>query len=237
MAELMLVNPRRRRRRKTTATKRNPRRRRKMTALQAKFFGPKRRRRVTRRNPRRRRASVAAAPVRHRRRRLRRNPTAASRRRSGGLSLRSITSGGILKSTVLPAAIGAFGAVALDAAYAYLPIPISLKSGQFSAPVKAAAIIGLGALGSRFLPRQSGMIRNAVSASLTIMAYNFIKAHVQAMLPNVQLGAYIDGGMGYVQAGQFIPDNSGMGAYIDGVGGNAGVAWSNVGDTIGDEVF
>lgn len=242
MAQLMLVNPRRRKRRK-------------MSAKQAKYFGPRRKRRARRAasaNPRRRRRA-ASAPVRRRRRRTvlasyfagSRNPRRRRRtarrnpiRRSGGLSLRSLTSGSVLKSTVMPAALGALGAVALDVAYAYLPIPANLKAGTFAVPVKAAAILGVGILANRFLPRQRTMINNAVGASLTIMAYNYIRAQMGAMLPNVHLGVYTDN-LGYTGAAQFLPDystpDSGVGQYISGANpGSAASAWdqSQYGDTV-----
>lgn len=238
MSELMLVNPRRKRRRRP------------MSALQRKYFGKK--------NPRRRHRRAAATTTHRRRRRrvsvrARRNPRAVSvvarrnprrRRRAmaggGALSVSAIRSGGILKSTVLPAAIGAGGAIALDAMYALLPIPATLKAGTFAAPVKAAAVLGIGVLASRFMPRQRRLIQEAVAASLTIQSYNFVKAQVQKMFPALKLAEYINGYdpmlAEYVQAGQFLPDiGSGVGEYISGAGIATNLAWDD--SIYGDAVF
>lgn len=240
MAKLMLVNPRRRPRRKAASKRRRPtvvtvrtnpkrrRRRRTMSALQKRYFG-----RRLRRNPVRR---------------IRRNPVSrsasrASRRAHGDLSLQTITSGDVLQTTVFPAALGAVGAVALDALYAVLPIPEAWRTGQFAAPIKAMGVLGAGALATQFIPRQRAMIETAVAASLTIMAYNFVKAQVQAAFPALNLGEYVDG-VGYTGAGQVIPDYAltpaltpppGVGEYISGAPGSYSSAWN---DTVyGDEVF
>lgn len=220
MAQLMLVNPRRKRRQK-------------MTAKQAKFFGPRRKRAKVARNPKRARKA---------RSRVRRNPIAAAARRYGrskrrSLSLRSITSGGVLKSTVAPAAIGAVGAVALDALWAMLPVPASLKVGAIAVPAKAAGVLALGAIAANFLPKQRKLIEGAVAASLTIAAYNFVRAQVGGMFPDVRLGTYIDGydgddALGYTGAAPTISDN-GMGTYLDSA--DPGVAWADA--QYGDQVF
>lgn len=202
MAELMLVNPRRRKRRasakkrvRVTRARRNPRRKRRtMSAAQAAFFGPRKRRRVrvtrARKNPRRR----------------------SSSRRSGLLT--SLSPKGIM-GAVAPAAIGAAGALAIDALWAVLPVPASLKTGQFAPAIKALGVLGIGALASRVKVIPQNLVKPAVAAALTITAYNFLKAQLQAFAPNLQLGEYVDG-IGYYGAGQFLPDQSGMGAYVSG---------------------
>ena len=249
MAKLMLVNPRRRtrrksathRRRRTSVTVRtNPRKRRRhMTAKQAQYFGKRRRRRVSH-NP------IATNPRRHRRRhlrRVRRNPVVRAARRSADISLNTITSGAVIESLVVPAAIGAVGAVALDALYAALPIPADMKTGQFAAPIKAIATLGLGAVASQLLPRQRGVIESAVATSLTIAFYNFAKSQAHVMFPALDLGEYVDG-IGYTGAAQFLPDYGntpallnppGVGEYVSGAPGAYTSAWHE--PIYGDEVF
>lgn len=237
MSQLMLVNPRRKKRRK-------------MSALQRQYFGKRRASSPARRrrrrasvsglsNPRRRRrrATVAHhASRRHRRRRVsiraRRNPRAMSH---GALSFREITSGKVLKDFVLPAAIGGAGALALDVLWGVLPIPPQFKTGQFAPVFKALGVLGIGALASGPLPPR--LVKPAVFASLTIMAYNFAKVTLQQSMPNVPLGAYIDGhmgayisggGMGYISPGQVYPS-------LQGAGDNT-VAWSAMDHDVGDMV-
>ncbi len=136
----------------------------------------------------------------------------------------------------MPAALGAAGAIALDIAYAYLPLPANLKAGSFAVPVKAAAVLGIGALASRFLPKQRTLINGAVLASLTIAAYNFGRAQIATMLPGVQLNEYVSG-MGYTGAAQFLPDySSGVSEYVSGANPGASQnAWDY--SSSGDEVF
>lgn len=227
MSQLMLVNPKRRKRRK-------------MTAKQKQYFGKRRSASPARRKRRSHTTSVAgfANPKRRRVRRrvsvrARRNPRSAVA--GGKLSFRQITSGRAIKDIMLPAAIGGAGALALDVIWGLLPIPTQFKTGPFAPVVKAIGVLGIGALASGPLPDR--LVKPAVFASLTIMAYSFAKATLQQAMPNVPLGAYIDGGMGayisgadmgYISPGQVYPS-------LSGAGDNA-VAWSNMDHDVGDLV-
>jgi len=219
MAELLLVNPRRRRKhnpKRRAVAKSNPHRRRRrhnprrrMTALQAQYFGK------GRRNPHRRHRRRKHNPVSVRRRRnparryvtRRRNPSA--RGMMGAFSPRTL-----IKGTVMPAAIGAAGALGIDVIWSFLPIPINFKTGPMAPFVKILGAVGIGMLAGKFLGREIG--QKAMMASVTVTMYGLVKGYAQAAMPTLPLGAYIDG-MGYTQAGQFIPNES-LGAYVSGVG-------------------
>lgn len=189
--ELLLVNPRRRRRR-------GPRR---MSALQRKYFGkgrrrvtslasnPRRRRRRSRRattlyaNPRRRRSHrrvtrLARNPRRRHRLRLRRNPS---------LSLSSPMS--FVKNTVMPAAIGATGALAVDWAFANLPVPMFLTSGMMLPIARIGGALLVGVAAGAVMGKKFG--EDVAAGAVTVTLYDLIKTSMQTNMPNVRLARYV----------------------------------------------
>ncbi len=117
---LFLVNPKRKRRKKNPRKGRMPAGLRRYWATHRRKKNPGRKRRSRRKsmtismNPKRRRRSNPAKS--YRRHHRRRNPMRAHRRhhrRSNPFSMRGIS------HTIMPAAVGATGAIALDVAYAY----------------------------------------------------------------------------------------------------------------------
>jgi len=184
----MLVNPKRRRRkaRRNVKAAANPRRRRRST------------RRRARRNP------VAMANPRRRTRRR------SYRRRNPKFSIRSIQ-----RDAIMPAAIGGVGALALDVAFAALPIPANFKTGAMGTVAKIAGAILLGKLAGKALGAKAG---EAVTVgAVTIQAYNLVKGFAKQAMPTLPMGEYLSGefdynanpGVGYMNAGEFIPDMSG----------------------------
>lgn len=137
---LMLINPakRRRPRRKTAAKRRAVRRRRTTPAV---FANPVRRRRSSARK---------------------RNPIRAHRRRRNPINMRS------LQSTAMDAFKGAAGALAVNAAMKYLPLPASMVTGYTRYATRAALAIGLGVIGKRFLP--GGLAAKMAEGALTVIA-------------------------------------------------------------------
>ena len=181
MGLLAVVNPsRRRRRRKASASRRRSRRR--MTAKQLKYFGPRKRRAV-----RRRRRAMLANPIgnprrRRARRSFRRNPIGAPRFRMGYIT-----------GAVQDAAVGAAGALATDLAMAQaarvLPATMTSRAnaeggvnfGYYGA--KLAIAVGLGVLGTQFLPgRMRQMAGKATAGALTVQAYELTRAMLPADL-------------------------------------------------------
>jgi len=134
--------------------------------------------------------------VRHRRRHRHRNP---------------FTVGG-LKQVLMPAAIGAGGAIGLSIAYSFLSpyLPSQLTSGYFPALVQAAGAIGLGMLAGRFLGRQSGTY--VTLGGLTVVLVNAITPIVQSSVPGLPALS----GLGRV--GDYVPYQRGMGAYMQNPG-------------------
>lgn len=206
MSELMLVNPRRRkrsRRRKSSHVsvrgRRNPKRR--MSALQAQYFG-KRRKRSGKRS--RRRAVTAVRAVG---RRVRRHARRFASNRSGRMSLAPAS---LVKNTLIPAALGGAGALIVDVAWGFLPIPATIKTGPMGPIAKAAGAVALGMVASKVAGREMG--QRITSGYLTVLAYNLLKGIVTKAMPQLPMGEYING-LGYIQSGQFMPDAS-VAAYL-----------------------
>lgn len=201
MSELLLVNPRRRKRRKSSGKRRT------MTAKQAKYFAPRKSRK--RKSPRRRSSVRASAPAARRstRRVRRRSRRSFLRNTSGGISLKPNV---FIKETLIPSAIGGAGALAVDAVWGMVPgIPANLKTGTLGMLVKAAAAVGIGIAASKVAGKKIG--GQVVTGYLTVQAYNLAKGMLQKAMPQITLGEY---GMGFVQAGQFLPDQS-ISAYLE----------------------
>lgn len=141
MEELLLVNPRKRR-----SKSRKPRSAAQRAATKRMIAANRSRRSI---NPiKRRRARVAAVksnPVRRRRARSVYSAARRSRRRNPISSATGITA--MLKSALT----GAAGAVTVNAAYNYLPIPATMKAGYTGYAVKGALALALGVFGRKFL--------------------------------------------------------------------------------------
>lgn len=206
MAELMLVNPRRKRR-KT---------RRKLTAKQAKYFGPRRKRRRARvaaaarpaRRHRRRSRVVAAAPHRRRRRstsrrrvtRLRRNPL----RMPHGFNSKRF-----LSDTLIPAGIGAGGALGVDIALGYFGsyLPASLQTGLPNVAVKLAAAVGVGMAAGAVGGKRMG--EQVTAGAVIVTLYSLLKAQIMSAVPSLPLHGY---NMGWVSPALQV--GPGMSAYV-----------------------
>lgn len=217
MSLLAVVNPSKRRRRRKLSARRHGRR--KMTAKQLKYFGPRRKRRVRRNpsyapntapNPRRRRRSAKRRAVR----RYRSNPIGAPRFRMGYIT-----------QAVQDAAVGAGGALVTDLtmAQAARVLPANMTS-RFSADgsinfgyygVKLGIAIGLGFLGTQFLPgRLRKFAATGTAGALTVSAYELSRS----MLPADLVLGYLTPGRNagvarYGRMGAYLK-RPGMGAYL-----------------------
>jgi len=221
VAELMLVNPRRRKARKSVH--RRTRARRHMTALQRKYFGP---RRAKRRTTRRRVETLAVNPRRRHKRRLthlRRNP-----RRSLGMgSMKSF-----INSTLVPASVGALGALGTDILIGYVApkLPASLGSGIALSLVKIAGAVGVGYAAGMFMGRKYG--EEAMAGAVTVQLFDIVKTYMQGAMPSLPISGY---NMGWVspapQMGLYVgSDNAYNGITSPGVG-------MYIGETEGDYVY
>lgn len=199
-------------------------RRRKMTAKQKKYFGKRRAKRAT--------TATAAAPRRRRRRavgtrrpavgyvvgakRIRRrklNPRRMrSRRRHSNprFNLSGIT------SQLVPAMYGAGGALVLDVALGYIPLPAMLKTGYARHATRIVGALGIGWLAGKFLRGKAAAVGQG---ALTVAMYGLMKDVVVQFAPaavSSKLGEYEEITVsGY-------DDSNGAGAYLSGSGTDDG---------------
>jgi hypothetical protein len=142
-----------------------------------------------------------------RRRRYRRNP----------IGLPSV--GGIVGQLV-PAAYGAGGALALNLALSYLPLPEAVKTGWPRHGVRLVGAFGLGWAARKFL----GARGNAVAqGALTVVMYDILKQVINGVSPEigVRLGEVEDVSLGddegFYDPASLLTDGVGdMSAYMDG---------------------
>lgn len=190
------------------------------------LVNPRRRRRASkkRRNPskRRRRSPVARRKVTRRRRRnpIARRRVRRSRRRNPIVSARSVQ--GQLKT----AATGAVGALALDVALAYLPLPAAISGGIIGKVAKAAGAIALGIVANKVGVSAANANRMAEGA-LTVQLHGIGKELLAQFAPGVALSAYVnESGLGYTGSGwnpNFDVDNPDTMAGYIGADANAGM--------------
>jgi hypothetical protein len=142
---------------------------------------------------------------------------------------------GVVRETLVPAGIGAGGAILTDIAFAYASpyLPAALQSGMLPVLAKLGVALGVGFAAGKIAGRRIGQA--VTLGGVTVVAYGAIKGTLATALPTVKgLSGFQDfvdysvtgtgarGGMGaYMQAprlGFYSPapvvGGSGMGAYM-----------------------
>jgi hypothetical protein len=164
---------------------------------------------------------------------------------------------GLVRETLVPAGIGAGGAILTDIAYAYASpyLPAALQSGMLPVVAKLAVALGVGFAAGKVSGRKIG---EAVTlGGVTVVAYGAIKGALSTALPTVKglsgvqdyvdysvgrggVGAYMKPGMGFVSPAPMLgrAGGSGLSAYmppggvhgLNGLGDlGAGYDWRNDG--------
>jgi hypothetical protein len=211
MSPILLLNPRKKSRR------RMPSGLRKYWASRRRASNPRRRRharsRVRASNPRRRRArarTVVYANPRRRRRRSHARRYSNPRRRQRGFAS-TPGRGSIIGNYVLPAAVGAVGAIGFDIAWGYAQpyLPSALQSGWVGTVVELAGIWAVLFGIKRYAPRSYRVASAAATGAATIVAYNALKGVAQQVLPSSTPGL-----SGYMPAARYpLGGLRGLGAY------------------------
>lgn len=198
-SELVLVNPRKRGRRKTRSAAQK-RATRKLVASNKK--------RGRRRNP---------SPPGTRRKR--------SYRRKSNPRARIFSQRNIMEVSTA-AAMGAAGAIGLDIALAYIPLPAMLKTGITGKLTKAAGAIALGAAAKMSGLAKDKTARDMTVGALTVQFTGIGRDLLAQFAPGIALSAYMnedyEAALGYAGSG-WNPANAlnwanGMGAYNVGEG-------------------
>jgi hypothetical protein len=210
MEQILLINPRKRKpkmARKARSAAQKAATRRMLAANKSRRSNPRKRRAAPRR-------ATARPAVHHARRR--RNPIhlfsapRRARRRRNPIS----TSG--IKGLLMPAVFGAAGAVLVDAAMNYLPLPDTFKTGTIGMVTKAGAALLLGTMGRKVFGSKA---TDMAVGSLTVQTYALMRQFLPASIT----------GLGYVSAGMVTSPNNvaigspapsagvaGMGMYVGG---------------------
>lgn len=266
MAQVLLINPaerpskvkaKRKEKRIMAKRKRTPAQiaaTRKLVAMN-KSRGSKGKR-VSRAKPaskRRRSASkggYAIATVAPKRRKARRPFTSAAVASDAGRKLRyrrrNPIGGGFIGDTLIPAAVGGGGALAVDVLLGLLPLPVAMKTGPMAPIVKVAAAVGLGFAAKTVVSRK--MAEQLAAGAITVTLYNVAKAALvkagKGKIPGLSeyVGAYpdalfYDGASGGVVngMGEFVsgPDEAPeMGEFVD--GDDDGMGYMNAGQVVGE---
>jgi len=211
---LMLLNPspKRKRRKKYRRRSRAPRIVRRASRALGRFQRSNRRiargaRRAVRRVGRRigRAERRALRPVRRIGRKLRRRAgrfIAGGRKRrrsSRARTTRVVVAqsnpiGGVstfVESSIVPAAIGALGALGVSFVMANVPMPASLNTPQSAPLVKIAIALALGAAAGYAISEEVG--EQVAAGGLTVTLYGVMTSWVQQNAPNIQLARYVHG--------------------------------------------
>jgi hypothetical protein len=179
--ELMVINPVRSRKRYTAKRRSSTRKRRRVS--------------YARRNP----IAVASASSVRRSKRRRSFRRSIAKARSGYRNARSSSFGSFIGDKLLPAAIGAGGAFALDMAWDRLPIPAQFKTGMAAPVVRIAGAVGIGLAAGMVGGKKFG--DEAMAGALTVTIYDLLKAQMAPSVPATPttVSAYVRG-LGYPTA-------------------------------------
>lgn len=181
---------------------------------------------------------VNPSPRRRKRRRVKKNPSArkhrrrsnpivrrGKRRRSSFSGLRTFrrnpigSIGGTVNDTIIPAAVGAAGAVGVDVAMNMLPIPDTMKTGPVGTLTKGGIAIGLGFVTSKFVSRKHGAA--VALGGLTVVLANALRSFLISNVPSLPVAGLEEYPMMEYETGNsemgalFRTDEAGMGALID----------------------
>lgn len=187
------------------------------------LVNPRRRRRTRKKTTTRKRRRNPVANPRRRRRKTVAKRRSTRRRRNPRMTARSV------QNQVMDGLQGAMGALALDVTLGYLPLPANLKSGLLGTGVKALLAIGIGVVGSNLKVIKASTAKVWSNGALTVVLHDELKKQVQAFLPVIQMGEYLDSnslgyyGSGYNPGPVYLPelssddlgmDQSGFGEYM-----------------------
>lgn len=195
MAELMLINPRKRRRRHKAKARVHRRRRRHVARI------------------RRRHSHMAFMSNPHKRRRRRHYA-----RRSRGFLKGFGRGGGFINTQLMPAGVGAVGALGLDVLLGVLPLPAAVQTGWARPVVRIVGAVALGYLAGMVTSKKTGEL--VAAGAITVTLYDIVKGFVVTSFPTLPMGdvgMYPDmKGLGYSGAGMTvgnIPQDS-MSEYV-----------------------
>lgn len=139
------------------------------------------------------RRSNPVAKVASTRRRRRSNPVTSIKRRTHSRRRRNPVSGKLdLMTSVKSAAMGAAGALVLDFAFAYVPLPANLKTGNIRAIAKVGVSFALGLLAGK-VGVSKPMVREMVHGAMTSTIHDAARGILAKNYPQLNLSEYVGG--------------------------------------------
>lgn len=163
----------------------------------------------------RRRKNPLAAGDRHK------NPIGRFKRRLHGARRRKnpIQLNGVVDSTIMPAAQQAAGAVTLDLAMGYLPLPASVAPGTSLYPLaKAAVAVALGIATQSFV-KKGQLAKNMAQGALAGVLHDEAKSLIQTHAPTLKLAGNPGSSYGVAQLTPVVSEylrSNGVGEYLHG---------------------
>jgi hypothetical protein len=117
---------------------------------------------------------------------------------------------------LVPASIGAVGALGVDMLWGYLPIPDGLKTGVLAPVARLAAAVAVGYFagmlgGKRFA-------QEVTVGAITVTAYDLFKGFLQTNVPGLTLSemGYLSPAMTVDGLADYVDDmGDGMGSYVE----------------------
>ena len=117
---------------------------------------------------------------------------------------------GFMSNTLIPSAIGAGGALSLDLAMAYLPLPVMMKTGIVNTLTRVVGAVGLGMLGGMVMGHKRG--EQIGAGALTVVLYDELKGMLKKAMPTLPLAGSDYPNLEYVNPGY--PGGADMGLYV-----------------------
>lgn len=90
---------------------------------------------------------------------------------------------------VTSAGIAAAGAISLDVAWSFLPLPDMIKVGPMRHVAKAVGAIGLGMLAGMLVKKETA--NSLAAGALTVVMYNAAREVLTNVAPQIALGEYV----------------------------------------------
>lgn len=134
--------------------------------------------------------------------------------------------GGIVKqatSALMPAVIAAGGAVGVDIALGYLPLPDNLKTGMLRHVTRAAAAVALGVAAGYVVKPETA--RQIMSGGLTVTFYGAMRELIANNAPQIKMAAIDDDDLGAMsqELNALLADEQMKALVADSSGGIAGM--------------
>ena len=119
------------------------------------------------------------------------------------------------QQTLMPSAVGAVGALGVDMALGFLPLPLTFKTGPMRPLVKGVAAVALGIGAGMVTTRKTA--EQITAGGLTVVLYDAAKTFLQQQFPALPFGEYQE--LSYYSPGPVVESDrylqQDMSAYMD----------------------